>query len=70
MNTLTREEQEFLSVLRERNAYRDALAEIVEVLPKLQQIQTRLHGGSDAMRDEGHKVWVICNHLKSILGGK
>lgn len=69
MDKLTREEQEFLSVLRERNAYRDALAEVAEVLPKLQQIHTRLHSGSDAMRDEGHKLWLVYGHLKYVLNG-
>jgi hypothetical protein len=69
MNKLNREEQEILQVLRERNAYRDMLAEVMEVMPKLHGIQTRLHSGSDAMRDEGHKLWLIHNHLQAVLNG-
>jgi hypothetical protein len=69
MDKLTREEREFLQVLRERNAFRDALAEVAEVLPKLHQINTRLHSGSDAMRNEGHKLWLIHGHLKHVLSG-
>ena len=32
MNTLTREEQEFVSILRERNAYRDRLVDMTTIL--------------------------------------
>ena len=67
MTILTKEEQDFLSVLRERNAYRDALTEVAEVLPNLKQIFTRLHAGSDAMRDEGCKLWLVCGHLDYVL---
>ena len=69
MDKLTSEERILLNILRERNAFRDALAEVAEVLPKLQQIHARLHGGSDAMRDEGNKLWLIHGHLKHVLSG-
>ena len=60
-----------LQAMRERNPYRDVLAEIAEeLLPKLKQIHARLHAGSDAMRDEGHKLMLVCDDLESILGGK
>ncbi len=29
-----------------------------EVFEKLRRISDRLHGGSDAMRDEGFKLWL------------
>ena len=72
MAILNNEEREFLNILRERNAYRDQLVEIMhEELPKLREVQARLHGGSDAMRDEGHKLWLVCGRLESMLkGGK
>lgn len=38
-----------------------------EMLERLEPIQRRLHSGSDAMRDEGHKVWLLCEELKMIL---
>ena len=71
MNVLDREEREVLRVMRERNAYRDVLAEITEeLLPKLKQIHARLHAGSDAMRDEGHKLMLVCNDLDKLLNGE
>jgi hypothetical protein len=71
MSILNNEEREFLNILRERNAYRDTLVEIMhEQLPKLLEIQTRLHSGSDAMRDEGHKLWLICTYLSMLKGEK
>lgn len=71
MNVLDREEREVLRVMRERNAYRDVLAEITEeLLPKLKQIHARLHAGSDAMRDEGHKLMLVCNDLDNLLNGE
>jgi hypothetical protein len=30
----------------------------------LKGICDRLHAGSDAMRDEGHKLWLILNEMK------
>jgi hypothetical protein len=27
-------------------------------------IRYRLHAGSDAMRDEGHKLWLVLNRLE------
>jgi hypothetical protein len=30
----------------------------------LKAICDRLHSGSDAMRDEGHKLWLILNQMK------
>jgi hypothetical protein len=41
-----------------------------EILDRLEPIQRRLHSGSDAMRDEGHKVWLLCEELKMILKRK
>lgn len=38
-----------------------------EILERLEPIQRRLHSGSDAMRDEGHKVWLLCEELKMVI---
>jgi hypothetical protein len=35
-------------------------------MPKIKNIFTRLHGGTDDMRDEGHKLWLIYNDLESL----
>lgn len=71
MSVLDREGREVLQVMRERNAYRDVLTEITEeLLPKLKQIHARLHAGSDAMRDEGHKLMLVCNDLDNLLNGE
>lgn len=71
MSVLDREGREILQVMRERNAYRDVLTEITEeLLPKLKQIHARLHAGSDAMRDEGHKLMLVCNDLDNLLNGE
>ena len=35
-------------------------------MPKMKNIFTRLHGGTDDMRDEGHKLWLIYNDLKQL----
>ena len=35
-----------------------------EDLQKLRNIERRLHAGSDAMRDEGHKLWLVLNRLE------
>jgi len=35
-----------------------------EQLEKLQSISDRLHSGSDKMRDEGHKLWLVINQIK------
>jgi hypothetical protein len=35
-----------------------------EQLEKLQAISDRLHGGSDKMRDEGHKLWLVINQIR------
>jgi len=35
-------------------------------MPKIKNIFTRLHGGTDDMRDEGHKLWLIYNSLESL----
>lgn len=68
MSILDSEGREVLQIMRERNAYRDVLAEITEeLLPKLKQIHARLHAGSDAMRDEGHKLMLVCNDLDNLL---
>ena len=45
-------------------AYYEFLSEILE---RLEPIQRRLHSGSDAMRDEGHKVWLLCEELKMVI---
>lgn len=45
-------------------AYSEFLSEILE---RLEPIQRRLHNGSDAMRDEGHKVWLLCEELKMVI---
>lgn len=63
--------RQFERLFHERVAYRDALIDLVgelreEVMPKMQAIYTRLHGGSDPMRDEGHKLWLLHNHLTSV----
>jgi hypothetical protein len=34
-----------------------------EDFQKLRNIERRLHSGSDAMRDEGHKLWLVLNRL-------
>ena len=62
----------FLEQIRLKAFYREyaeALTDEVrkEWLPKLQAIHTRLNSGSDAMRDEGYKVWLICNAITSAL---
>jgi uncharacterized membrane-anchored protein len=68
MSILDGEGREVLQIMCERNAYRDVLAEITEeLLPKLKQIHARLHAGSDAMRDEGHKLMLVCNDLDNLL---
>jgi hypothetical protein len=41
-----------------------------EMLERLEPIQRRLHSGSDAMRDEGHKIWLMCEELKMIIKHK
>ena len=35
-----------------------------EQMEKLCAIEKRLHSGSDAMRDEGHKLWLIVNTVR------
>jgi len=35
-----------------------------EEFQKLRNIERRLHAGSDAMRDEGHKLWLVLNRLE------
>ena len=35
-----------------------------EDFQKLLNIEQRLHAGSDAMRDEGHRVWLILNNIE------
>ena len=37
-----------------------------EAFEKLRRIEQRLHGGSDAMRDEGHKLWLVLNDLPKV----
>jgi hypothetical protein len=65
---ITRETEQSMQMMRERNEYRKTLTNLVEelreeVMPKMQAIYTRLHSGTDAMRDEGHKLWLLHNHL-------
>ena len=33
-------------------------------LERLKQIASRLHGGSDKERDEGHKLWLLIEQIK------
>jgi hypothetical protein len=69
MSVLNKEMQEVLQIMRERNTYREMLVELKdELMPKLVSIQGQLHGGSDAMRDEGHKLWLVVNQLENLLG--
>lgn len=37
-----------------------------EVFEKLRRIAGRLHNGSDAMRDEGHKMWLVLDDVNRI----
>ena len=37
-----------------------------EAFEKLRRIEQRLHGGSDAMRDEGNKLWLVLNALPKV----
>ena len=32
-------------------------------MKKFGEIYRRLHSGSDAMRDEGHKLWLLCGDI-------
>ena len=32
-------------------------------ITKLRAIEQRLHSGSDAMRDEGHKLWLVLKEV-------
>ena len=35
-------------------------------MPKVKSIYSRLHGGTDAMRDEGHKLWRVYKDLEQL----
>jgi hypothetical protein len=37
-----------------------------ESMDKLRKISERLQGGSDAMRDEGHKLWLILQEVVEV----
>lgn len=68
------EVQDVLNVIDERSQYRNAFFELreelnSEILPKLCRMSRKLHAGSDAMRDEGHKLMLIIDHLELILNG-
>jgi len=68
IDTTSATAQQFEQLFHERRAYRDALIGLVEelrgeVMPKMQAIHTRLNGGTDRERDEGHKLWLLHNHL-------
>jgi hypothetical protein len=68
IDTTSATAQQFEQLFHERKAYRDALIGLVEelrgeVMPKMQAIHTRLNGGTDRERDEGHKLWLLYNHL-------
>jgi len=68
IDTTSATAQQFEQLFRERRAYRDALIVLVEelreeVMPKMQAIHTRLNGGTDRERNEGHKLWLLHNHL-------
>jgi len=65
---IARETEQSMQLMLECNMLRMALIDLVEelreeVMPKMQAIHTRLHSGTDAMRDEGHKLWLLHNHL-------
>ena len=53
---------------KEYDDLRDALEEEIRdyMLPKMKGIYTRLHGGSDDMRDEGHKLELIYRKLQQL----
>lgn len=64
--------QDVLDVIGDRSQYRNAFYELKEeinseILPKLCYMKDRLHSGSDAMRDEGHRLMLIIDQLESIL---
>ena len=68
------EVQDVLNVIDERSQYRNAFFDLREelsreILPKLCRMQRRLNAGSDAMRDEGHKLMLIVDNLELILNG-
>ena len=68
IDTTSATAQQFEQLFHERKAYRDALIGLVEELreetmPKMKHIYTRLNGGSDDMRDEGHRLELIYRHL-------
>ena len=63
-----------LNVMKERSEYRNVLFDLreelnSEILPKLCRMSRKLHSGNDAMRDEGHKLMLIIDHLELILNG-
>ena len=39
------------------------LALELEYLPALKQIADRLQSGSDAQRDEGHRLWILIQKM-------
>ena len=62
----------FCEQMRLKLIYREYTAALIdeiqkEWLPKLQAIHTRLNSGSDAMRDEGHNLWLACNRIESTI---
>ena len=68
IDTTSTTARQFEQLFHERKAYRDALIGLVEELreetmPKMKHIYTRLNGGSDDMRDEGHRLELIYRHL-------
>jgi DNA-binding phage protein len=50
----------------------DALEEEIRdyIMPKMKGIYTRLNGGTDDMRDEGHKLELIYRTLKRLTEPK
>jgi len=56
------------TVWKEYDTLRDALEEEIRdyMLPKMKGIYTRLNGGSDDMRDEGHKLELIYRKLQQL----
>ena len=68
IDTTSATAQQFEQLFHERKAYRDALIGLVEELreetmPKMKHIYTRLHGGTDRERDEGHRLELIYRRL-------
>ena len=38
-----------------------------EYFERLRAIEKRLHGGSDAMRDEAHRMWLALDNVNGVV---